>query len=367
MNIRKRFVLLCSALLTIPIGIIAILLRILYYRHTGDNEKNIASDQPILSVLADNYAAVLTILALLGVVAIIIAGIYFMRGLLRPIEGLTGAAAEIEEGNLDFVISYDRKDEFSQVFTQFDRMRVKLKDSLWQQIHDEESRVEMISNIAHDLRTPITSIQGYAQGLIDDVANTEEKRRKYLETIIHKSQELSRMSDSLSTFAQVGGQSVSIERNRINARVFIDGEFSEVTLGLEMAEVTFEVNVSEKTNLDIDVMQVKRVFSNIVQNSLKYKGDGRAKLHICAYENDKYVLFRFADQGLGVRDSELKLIFNRFYRGNLARQDTDTGSGLGLSIAKQIVLLHGGYIWARQNTPRGLQIFLSFPKVVQND
>ena len=365
MKIRKRLVLLCCALLSIPIGIIILLLRIMYYRFSDTQVTSTTNDQSILSVLADHYAAALIVLALLGAVAIIITGILFMRGFLRPIRQLARAAEEIERGNLDFDIFYDRKDEFLQVFTQFDRMRIKLKDSLWSQIRDEESKVELIANIAHDLRTPITSIQGYAQGLIDDVANTEEKRQKYLETIIVKSQELNRMSDSLSTFAHVGTRNVIVEKSRIHVKEFLEAEIEEMTMGTETSEISFTENIRENTYLNIDVMQVKRVFSNIVQNSRKYSGEKPMHLDIRVYENDKFVIFCFADQGTGVRESELKLIFNRFYRSDAARQDTRNGSGLGLSIAKQIVLLHSGYIWARQNTPRGLQIFISFPKLLK--
>lgn len=362
----------CLSLLTIPVGIIILLLRIMYYRLAGENlqsganMQNTTPNQSIMHVLVNNYTTVLIILTILGLIAMIITGALFLRGILHPIRQLTKAASEIERGNLDFAITYDKKDEFSQVFTQFDRMRTKLKDSLWQQIRDEESRTEMIANIAHDLRTPITSIQGYAQGLIDDIANTEEKKQKYLKTIIDKSQELNRMSDSLSTFANVDKNSVKIEKTKTNAKLFIENEIDDMKMGFQTAQITHKINLQETTHLDIDIMQVKRVFANIVQNSIKYKGSNSAQIHIYAYENDKYVLFRFTDQGLGVKNSELKLIFNRFYRSDSARQDTNNGSGLGLSIAKQIVLLHKGYIWARQNTPKGLQIFVSFPKIKGN-
>ena len=366
MNIRRRLVLFGSALMLIPIGVMVLLFRILYYRVESNENAGVFDfnqRSSIFDALIENYTLALTVLALFGVIAIIITGVLFMRGLLRPIRKLTKAAEEIERGNLDFAITYDKKDEFLQVFTQFDRMRVKLKDSLWQQIQDEESRVEMIANIAHDLRTPITSIQGYAQGLIDGVAKTEEKKQKYLETIIVKSQELNRMSDSLSAFAHVGDRTVNIELSEVCAKEFLDGELAEITMGLSLAEISYEVAVNAETRIRIDVMQIKRVFANILQNSLKYKVEDMAKMDIRSYENDRYVIIRFADQGLGVRESELGLIFNRFYRGDHARQNTNTGSGLGLAIAKQIVLLHKGYIWARHNQPRGLQIFVSFPKI----
>ena len=366
MNIRMRMVLLGTALMAIPIGVGSLLLRIMYYRvEFSGNVEAIDSNRrsSIFEALVTNYSLALTLLALFGIIAIIITGMFFMRGLLHPIKELTKAAEEIERGNLDFVITYDKKDEFLQVFTQFDRMRVKLKDSLWRQIRDEESRVEMIANIAHDLRTPITSIQGYAQGLIDGVANSEEKKQKYLEIIIMKSQELNRMSDSLSAFSRVDVGNVNIEMSRINAQGFIKSELTEISMSLSTAEITCEIDVSDQVQICIDVMQVKRVFANILQNSLKYKEEDIARLNIRAYENESYVIVRFADQGVGVRESELKMIFNRFYRGDYARKDTSNGSGLGLAIAKQIILLHKGHIWARHNRPSGLQIFVSFPKV----
>ena len=366
MNIRKRLVLLGTALLAIPIGVTALLLRIMYYRiDMSGNTAVIDSSSPasIFDVLIGNYSLALTVLALFGIITIIITGMLFMRGLLRPIKKLTEAARQIERGNLDFAISYDKKDEFLPVFTQFDRMRVKLKDSLWQQIKDEESRVEMIANIAHDLRTPITSIQGYAQGLIDGVAKTEEKKQKYLETIMIKSHELNKMSESLSAFARVGDRKVNIDMSVVNAQEYIGAELTEMSMGLDLADVSYEIDVSVETRINIDVMQVKRVFSNIVQNSMKYKTDDRAKLNIRSYENENYVVICFADQGTGVRESELTTIFNRFYRGDQARKDTSTGSGLGLAIAKQIILLHKGHIWARHNYPHGIKILVSFPKV----
>ena len=364
MSVQKKLFLFSAALLVLPAALILVLCRILYYRSeslTTSSNLEISS-RSLMRIIMENYSIFLAVFAVISIILIIAMGIFFLRGILKPLKKLQKAAWEIERGNLDCIIAYDQDDEFKMLFIQFDRMRMRLKDLLWQQVQQEKTRTELIASIVHDLKTPITSIQGYSQALLDGVAFTKEKEEKYLTTIMTKAGDLNRMADTLHSFSKFELNQMNLEMERIPVYFVSETLASEDIILHANLEFELDNQTSHDSYIYADIGQIRRIFGNIIQNSIKYKKHDTAKIWFSASENDTDVLFMFEDNGIGVAEEQLDKIFDRFYRSDEARQNTGNGSGLGLSICQQSVKAMGGQIWARQNEHGGLTIFLSFPK-----
>ena len=137
-----------------------------------------------------------------GIFILIFAGLFFIawiyNGIVKPVDELKNAAKRIGDGDLDFSLEAESHDEFGELTQAFEKMRIRLKQNQEEKLKDEQENRELVTNIAHDLKTPITSIKGYAEGILDGVASTEEKKRKYIQTIYHKAVEMNRLIDELN-------------------------------------------------------------------------------------------------------------------------------------------------------------------------
>lgn len=360
MSIQKKLLAFSLALLALPMTIIIVLMRILYYRMQWVPSTEFEQTQTVGQILMNNYSLILTVLGIIAFILILITGYHFLRSIMEPLKSLRIASWEISQGNLDVSISPQSQDEFKPVFEQFEEMRYRLKDLLWQQVESEKTRTDMVANIAHDLKTPITSISGYAQGLLDGVASDEQKREKYLHTILNKAAELNSMAETLYAFSRLDLKLMNFDCELIPAKEYIESVIRDIKLSRSKIEFESKVDLNPDSMILIDLVQCQRVINNIVDNSVKYANNDGVKLTVSAYENEESAIFCFCDNGRGVSKDELDKLFERFYRSDTARQNS--GSGLGLSIAKQIISGQEGAIWARPSPGHGLSILFSFPK-----
>lgn len=360
MNIRSRLILFSASLLLFPAALIAILSYTLHFRLQWDASLDEGS---VFAFLGRYYGQILLAVLLLGAILTVLSSLLFLRDILRPLKELRKIATEIENGNLDLEIRYDIADEFSPVFAQFDHMRIHIKDLLWQKVKDEETRVDMIANIAHDFKTPVTSIQGYAQGLLDGVASSEEKRQQYLTTIIQKSNDLGRMADELYLLSTLENNAQPFEKVSVPAGPFFEELMAELTGDYPLVRMSIDnLLTTPDASIAIDPQQCRRVFANILQNSAKYRRHDVVQVCATVSETPTSVVFCMADDGVGVPKEDMSQIFDRFYRADGARRSTSQGSGLGLSIARQIVEAQRGKIWGQGNDRGGLSVYISFPK-----
>lgn len=290
---------------------------------------------------------------------------YFVsKSILVPIRELQRAAKEMKEGNLDIPIKPMSKDELGQLAQGFNEMRMKLKESNEKQLVYEENRKELIANISHDLKTPITTIKGYVEGIRDGVANSPEKRDRYIQTIYSKSIDLDRMIDELFLYSKLDLQRLPFHFERIHFDDYLQDFVDE--LRYEVAESRIEVELKIDQNSDYvingDREHLKRVITNIVDNSLKYNDKNDKKLAFHLSSIDSYILFKLRDNGPGIAEENLPFIFNRFFREDLARGTEKGGSGLGLSIAKRIIEEHQGNIWVESKKGVGTTILFTLEK-----
>ena len=284
---------------------------------------------------------------------------FVVRKIEEPLNLLSEGARRLGEGDLDFRITYTGKDEFAPVCGAFNEMATRLKESVERTRRDEESRKELLAGISHDLRSPLTSIRAYVEGLLDGVAQTEESKRRYLRTIRTKAEDIDRLVSQLFLYSKLDLEGVPMEMRPIRLDEFITGFVEEAALdsrthGLEItAEHLVPVTVSA------DPEQLRRVLANILENSIKYKNKETGHLRITLEESGLLVL---ADDGPGVPEDALPKLFDVFYRSDPARKNPAGGSGLGLAIAAKAVQGMGGTIRASSGPCGGLAIEITLSK-----
>jgi signal transduction histidine kinase len=288
----------------------------------------------------------------------------FSRGMLTPISRLKVAAVKISEGDLDFGIAEEGEDEVRELCRTLELMRLKLKESIYLQQKYDENRNFLVSSISHDLKTPVTSIKGYIEGIIDGVAKTPEKMEEYLETARSKAVLVNSMIDDLILYSKLDLNQLHYHFQNTDLVNYFEDCAAEYRYEFEQANMILEL-INE---LDAPVMvlmdreRLKRVIQNILGNSLKYLEKANGRVAIILRETRTSAIIEIKDNGKGIPEKDLPHIFERFYRVDPSRTNAD-GSGLGLAIAKQIVEGHEGKIWARSIAGEGTRMMISLKKV----
>ncbi len=275
---------------------------------------------------------------------------WLYRSIIRPINKLKNAADSITAGNLNVSVTAETEDEIGELCTAFEAMRIKLKGQIEQNMQTEKDSKELISNISHDLKTPMTSIKGYVEGLMDGVADTPEKRDRYIRTIYNKVNDMNTLVDELFLYAKLDSNAVTYSFIKLNAGDYFQDCAEELSLDLSEQGVDFGFfNYMDPDVIIIaDPEQLKRVISNIIGNSIKYASPDRdLQISLRLSEEEEFIRVEIEDNGKGIAKKELPLVFERLYRTDASRNSSKGGSGLGLSIAKKIIEEHGGKIWAQ--------------------
>ena len=281
---------------------------------------------------------------------------------LKPLEKLSCGTKEIKEGNLDAVLDYDKQDEIGVLCQDFEEMRKYLKQSVEQRLEDEKRRQEMIYGISHDLRTPLTSIGGYLDGLMDGIADTPDRRERYLNAMKTRTKDLERLVDSLSEYSSLanGEQKYNLVWN--DFRQYVSDYLRLFREEAKNNRVIFLLESSEEEcYLYFDTREMDRVFSNLITNTVRYREREASVVKILlSKEVDRnWVEVIYADDGPGVKQENLSQIFDTFFRADMARSHAGKGSGIGLAIVKKIIEGHGGTVSAENRN--GLAIIIKLP------
>ncbi len=281
--------------------------------------------------------------------------IWIYRGTVIPLNKLKAATQNIAAGNLDFVIEADGRDEFGELCRDFEFMRQKLKETAEENIQADRESKELISNISHDLKTPITAIKGYVEGIRDGVAVTEEKKEKYLKTIYNKAIEMDRLIDELTLYSKIDTNKIPYSFNKLSVRDFFEDCSDSLSVELESKGIDFTyVNTLEQdVEFIADAEQLSRVINNIISNSVKYQADRKTQIGLMVKDEGDFIRIELSDNGKGINKADLPYIFDRMYRTDASRNSATGGSGIGLAIVKKIIEDHGGRIWAESKEGEG--------------
>ena len=294
--------------------------------------------------------------------ALLIYWIY--RSVSVPLTKLQKAARNIKEGNLDFEIHQESDDEIGQLCQDFEEMRLRLKANAEEKVAFDRENKELISNISHDLKTPITAIKGYVEGIMDGVADTPEKMDRYIKTIYNKANEMDLLINELTLYSKIDTNRIPYNFATISAKEYFGDCAEDLKMELEAKSVGFAYRnlMDEDCKVIVDPEQMRRVINNIVSNSLKYmdKPDGRITMDL--KDVGDFIQIELGDNGKGIAAKELPYIFDRFYRTDASRNSSKGGSGIGLSIVKKIVEEHGGNIWATSEEGAGTTMYFVIRK-----
>mgnify|MGYP001348673667 FL=1 len=270
------------------------------------------------------------------------------KDVFAPINRLNLAMQKIAEGNFDYMLESEDDNEIGELYRNYEDMRLRLKESTEEKIQNEKQNRELISNITHDLKTPITAIKGYVEGIIDGVADTPERRDKYLRTIYTKANDMDRLINELTYYSSIDNNRIPYNFHRINVAEFFADCVEDVGLDLESKNIQLNYSnlVEPDTRIIADPEQLKKVINNIIGNSIKYMDKEKGVIDIRLLDEVDSIRVEIEDNGKGIAQKDLQKIFERFYRTDASRNSAQGGSGIGLSIVKKIVEDHGGYVWA---------------------
>lgn len=304
---------------------------------------------------------------LLAAAIIVFVGLLLVRRLTRdivaPLEDLQQASRRIAKGDYDTPIASYGTDELGETAAVFEEMRRQLQAGRKMRDTYEKNRQELFAGIAHDLATPLTKIQGYTGGILDGIAATPEKQKKYLELVYHTSQSMEQMVHELFLLSKLDLGKVDFQWENASLVPILQQyvDLQKEALAEQGFSLEFENRLTGESPVVLDRIQFQRVLDNILSNALKYRDSDNGSLTVRLAAKDGGYLIECEDRGRGVAQEDLGRIFESFYRTDKARADVAKGSGLGLAVTARIIEAMQGRIWARPAVPKGLCICIWLP------
>ncbi len=333
-----------------------------------DNYYKVLKLDPVLD-LGGYYKSLILFVIVIFIVTFMIATIIVqnnnMKKIIKPVIDLKKETEKLREGELDTAVTEQGYSEVRELGKAIEQLRIKLKNSIFYQQKAEENRKFLISSISHDLKTPVTSIRGYIEGVLEGVANNEEKKKDYLNKAIEKTKLINTMTEDLLLYSKLDLNQIIFDTEKTNILNYIEYCVSDnlYQFEIENKDIAIENGLAHSVYVKIDRKKFKRVIQNIIDNAKKNIEEQTGTLIIKLRNTNNAVILEFLDNGRGINQKDLPYIFDRFYRADFART-IEGSSGLGLAIAKQIVEGLDGRIWAVSKADSGASILISL-KIVR--
>lgn len=316
---------------------------------------------PHITIFTVGLVVMVIVISILVIIAII--G-YAYYNIVVPIRNLQTAVIHISKGDMDYEIKAQGENEFTELYEELDSMRLTLKESIDERNKADALTKEVVGNISHDLKTPLTAIKGYAEGILDGVAGTPDRVEKYVRTIHTKAVDMAGLVDELSYFTKIYQREETFTFSEVNVVRYFGECVSDMALDLETREIQllYQCYVNEVTEVRLDADKIKRAIANIIGNAVKYIYHKHGVILISISESEEDITVMIRDNGMGIAEDEIPFIFDRFYRTDSSRNSKTGGSGLGLAIARKIMDEHDGKIWAESEAGKGTAIYFTIPK-----
>ena len=295
----------------------------------------------------------LIIVSAISILFIILVFVYIYFAILRPFDKLKSFASEIAAGNFDIPLNYERSNYFGKFTWAFDSMRSEIIKARRCEAEAIENNKTVIASLSHDIKTPIASINAYAEALEANIDSSYDERSKYLNVIMNKALEVKKLTDDLFLHSVSELDKISFMEEKINIVDMIKNSINDFKAN---TTITFKSNLNEAYTL-ADRMRMSQIFENIFNNSIKY---ANTNIDVELEDSNEYYLVSIRDYGKGIADDDLPFIFEKFYRGKNATGKN--GTGLGLYIVKYMIEKMGGKVDLISND--GLCVKLFFKKIV---
>ncbi|MZP30129.1 HAMP domain-containing protein [Heliobacterium undosum] len=287
----------------------------------------------------------------------------FEQRLFAPVQELDQGVKEIAKGNYDVTIDCDIPNEVGALIVSFNEMARKLREGEKLQQEYEENRKTLIANISHDLKTPITAIQGHVEALMEGVPDSPERQEKYLKTIQRNTVYINKLIDDLFLFSQLDLGKLALHVQSLSIRPFMADLMEEFKFEVEerQCRFTFKDSLTDAHQVSIDGKRINQAVRNIIDNAVKYGPETGLAITAELYSEGDFVCLSIEDNGPGIPAEKIPLIFDRFYRIDRARTKDLGSTGLGLAIAKELIEAHGGRINVSSRENEGARFTLSLP------
>lgn len=305
-------------------------------------------EKEVASIISNVQLAIgLTAAGFVVIGAVII--FLFSRRIVRPVKAIEAASQKVADGEYPEDIRITTKDELGNLARSFNVMKDKL-------LRNENLRQDLIANISHDLRTPLTNINGFLSGMSDGVIKPEDYP-KYLGILRSETKRLISLTGSILETAKIQSSSIELTKETFSLKKVVN-EAADANSALSMKKkISVVIQIPAELTLYADKVKIGLVINNLINNAIKYTDNG-GKVSIEAHRGDKGAEITVADNGIGIPEKDLAAIFDRFYR---AENSSESGYGLGLSIAKAYIEAHGGSISIKSAQGEGTKITFNIP------
>ena len=305
---------------------------------------NAGIDNFFISILVTFDVVVILMYVLFGIRVFTVTFMILQEKSLRYITKISDAMQNISEGDLNVTVEVEGDDEFSSMAANLNKMVEELKELMDKERESERTKNELITNVAHDLRTPLTSIIGYLELLSGDVKLDPELQKKYINIAYVKTKRLEKLIEDLFGFTKMNYGKLTMHVAQVDVVKLLSQLLEEFYPSFVDKNLSYELqsNVPAKV-ITADGNLLARLFDNLINNAIKYGADGK-RIMVKLHADDEIVTVSVINYGYVIPADELPLIFNKFYRVEQSRSTNTGGTGLGLAISKNIVDMHGGTI-----------------------
>lgn len=306
--------------------------------------------------MEESLARVRSLLALSGIGAFFLAlgFTYIVTQILsRPMVQMEQATRSIAKGDLETRLAVRSSDEIGSLAAAINDLAKDLQ-------HYRDTRQELFANVSHELRTPITYLEGYAKVLTDELYDTEEEKKQYLNIIYQEAMRLNHLIHDLFELSKMEEGKINLTLEWADIKEIVDQCVNKVQLKVKEKGLSLQYNVSGEPPLAyIDGLRMEQVILNLFENAIRYTESGEIYVSLTADEMGNQIIVE--DTGIGISEDELPYIFERFYRVEKSRSREFGGTGLGLAIVKKLIELQGGSIEVSSKTGRGTRFVIHLP------
>ncbi|MEY8354730.1 HAMP domain-containing sensor histidine kinase [Lachnospiraceae bacterium 54-53] len=306
--------------------------------------RNTQRDNAFVEMLTTFDVVVILIYVVFGIGIFTVTFLILQEKSMRYISRISDAMHSISEGDLNVTVDIEGDDEFSVMAASLNKMVGDLKGLMDKEREAERTKNELITNIAHDLRTPLTSIIGYLELLSGDTHLSPEVRKKYIGIAYVKTKRLEKLIEDLFGFTKLNYGKISMHVARVDVVKLLSQLLEEFYPSFVDKNLSYELQSNVPAQMiSADGNLLARLFDNLINNAIKYGADGK-RILVKVHGGEELVTIQVVNFGYVIPADELPLIFNKFYRVEQSRSTNTGGTGLGLAIAKNIVDMHGGTI-----------------------
>lgn len=350
-----------------------------YYRHISRSRVGIIVVNLVLWFLIVRFGGLgtgLKIVVMAYAVITTLGGLFEMglllrirERILRPIDNLKQGVDEIVRGNYSVVVENAQTNEIAPLIEAFNGMAQKLNKIEKLKAEYEGNRKSLIANISHDLKTPITAVQGYIEAIIEQDDMPRERLKKYLTIIHNNTHYINRLIDDLFLFSKLDMQKLELCLERVSIKPFMADLMEEFSLDLAERGVdfTYQDELENEQSLELDSKRFHQIIRNVLDNAVKYGLDKPLKIQARLSGTDEKILLELRDNGPGIPEESIARVFERFYRVDAERTKDFASTGLGLAIAKELVRAHGGDIRVSSALNEGTVFIIKLPIIKEEE